>query len=219
MGNMISGILKRIYRYRLRDKSFVIISNNCWGAEIYRTLNRQYNTPFVGLFLFGPCYIKLIENFDVYLSQNLLFKDKSIYFDKKPTYPVGCLNDIEIHFMHYKNEQEAVEKWQRRLERMKKEVDKDNYYYKICDRDGATKDIVDRFLRLPLKNKISFGIENNNSSDHILIKNKGNNKEVPDGATLYQISYKYVDILGWIISGKKRKSFYSFIKNFAGVRI
>jgi uncharacterized protein (DUF1919 family) len=55
----------------LKDKNFVIISDNCWGGEVYQWFKRPYNSPFIGLFLNGPCYIKLLSNFDYYMNQEL----------------------------------------------------------------------------------------------------------------------------------------------------
>ncbi len=60
----------------LQDKNFVIISNNCWGGEIYSWFKRPYNSPFIGLFLNGPCYLKLLSNFDYYMSLDLNFVAK-----------------------------------------------------------------------------------------------------------------------------------------------
>ena len=171
--NFLSYILKTIDKLRLNNNNFVIISNNCWGAEIYNSVNRKYNTPFVGLFVYGPCYIKLLENFEFYMSQELKFRENSIYQIIKPNYPVGYLIDIEIHFLHYDSEIDAKEKWYRRIKRMNQVLDKNNYYFKMCDRDRTDKEIIDRFHNLPFKNKISFGIKGNNSLYHILIGNSG----------------------------------------------
>ena len=46
----------------LKDINFVIISDNCWGGSVYQWLDRPYNSPFVGLGIYGDCYIKLLSN-------------------------------------------------------------------------------------------------------------------------------------------------------------
>ena len=139
----------------LGDKPFVVISNNCFGAEVYQWYQRPYNTPFIGLFIYGPCYFKLLSNFDHYMDQDLEFIEKSKYTEPHRAwlYPIARLDDIEIHFSHYENEEIAREKWTRRTARMKKEKDKDNYFFKICDRDGNDK-LIEDFHRLPYKKKI-----------------------------------------------------------------
>lgn len=60
---------------KLTNKDFTIISNNCWGAFVYQKFNLQYNTPFVGLFLFAPDYIKLLKNFENMINNKLTFID------------------------------------------------------------------------------------------------------------------------------------------------
>ena len=76
-------------RAALRNKDFVIISNNCWGGQVYQWYQLPYNTPFVGMFIYGPCYIKLLKNFDHYMAQELKFGAVSIYKDRAKTYPLG----------------------------------------------------------------------------------------------------------------------------------
>ena len=52
----------------LKNKDFVIISDNCWGGAVYQWYDRPYNSPFVGLGIYGECYIKLLSNFDYYMN-------------------------------------------------------------------------------------------------------------------------------------------------------
>ena len=98
------SVTKRIDKILYRKNNFVVVSNNCWGAEIYKRLDLEYNTPFVGLFFYGPDYIKLLENFDYYMNKELSFVNESKWSKKTILFPIGKLDDIEIHFMHYKNE-------------------------------------------------------------------------------------------------------------------
>ncbi|WP_010182680.1 DUF1919 domain-containing protein [Aquimarina agarilytica] len=132
---------RRIYQ----NKNFVVISNNCWGAEIYKRLGIKYNTPFVGLFIFGPDYLKLLSNFDHFINLELNFKQESKWIKNTKQYPIGYLDDIEIHFLHYVNNDEAKSKWTKRLKRMNEIKDKDHFYFKICDREHATNDIIIKF--------------------------------------------------------------------------
>ena len=113
----------------INDKEFVIISNNCWGGSAYQWYKKPYNTPFVGLFIYGSCYMKLLKDFDYYMSQKLAFTSKSKYPSTGKTYPIGMLKDIEIHFEHFKSEDEAREKWERRAARMLQVTNVDNYFF------------------------------------------------------------------------------------------
>lgn len=203
MKNIVRQVLTRVIRREeklmLRNSRYVIISNNCWGAEIYRWLKKEYNTPFVGLFLHGPCYLKLLSNFEILIKKEIIFTDKSVYLKEKPDYPIGLIGDIEIHFMHYHDEDEAKQKWDRRVKRMLEEENFDNYYFKICDRDGVSTETMKEFHSLPFKNKISFSVnELNGIANHIVVRNDNQADSVPDGVILYKMAFKYVDVIKWI---------------------
>lgn len=111
---IIYPIINFVPRRRLRNKEFTIICDNCWAGKVYSELGIPYQTPFVGLFIFSPDYIKLLNNLDYYLKsggQSLRFVRESKYikeFDN--SYPLALLDDIEIHFLHYQSESEAREK-------------------------------------------------------------------------------------------------------------
>ncbi|WP_186525834.1 DUF1919 domain-containing protein [Seonamhaeicola sediminis] len=190
----------------LGDKPFVIISNNCWGGSLYQWYKRPYNSPFVGLFLYGPCYIKLLQNFEYYINQDLVFVDRSKYPDRKKTYPLALLGDIEVHFTHYDNEEEAKKKWKRRVERMLKEKNLDNYFFKICDRERTTKEHLKAFHNLPFKNKISFAIYDDSElkkiDNHVKVKEsaKKNKNIVPNGKKMFKLTFLYFDPNRWLMN-------------------
>jgi uncharacterized protein (DUF1919 family) len=58
---------------------FTIISNNCWGAGAYHEADLPYQTPFVGLWILGPDYIKLLRNLKEYLFGRIDFTNVSRY--------------------------------------------------------------------------------------------------------------------------------------------
>jgi len=215
----INNLSNKLDQKLISDKEFVIISNNCWGAEVYLNLKKQYNTPFIGTFLFGPDYIKLLERFDHYMSQPLQFTTKSIWTDNAVTYPIGKLDDIEVHFMHYKNEEDAETKWNRRLARMYQTKDKNNYYFKISERDLVTADIIEKFHTLPFENKISFSAAPINSGAHVIIKKEAGEESVPDGANLYRVAFRYVDVLKWMKTGKISVNWYSKMKSITSIAL
>lgn len=142
-----------------RNRSFTIVSNNCWGGGIYEDLNLEYCSPTVGLFFYAPCYIEFIDNLDFMLEQDLQFVSKSKYDisnkyreDNKRYYPIGVLGSIEIHFLHYNSEKDAFEKWNYRKVR----IDKKNLFVKFCDRDLCNRDLINRFDALNFPKKIFF---------------------------------------------------------------
>lgn len=149
-------LLESIYKRALKNKSFSVISNNCWAGIMYGHLGLPYNTPFVGLFIMAPDYVKLLKNLDViYADFKFIkyFESKYVDYLEKKNYPIGVLpGNIEIHFLHYKSEEEALVKWKRRLKRLNMQ----NLIIKNCEQNLCTSDIIREFDKLPFKNKVCF---------------------------------------------------------------
>lgn len=154
------AITKRIRRNRINKENFTIISNNCWGGLIYQSYGLEYQTPTIGLFIMPDDYLKFISNLRFYVNQKLVFinpKDSKYYTLLKyksnwGTYPIGKLHDIEIHFLHYKTDDEARKKWYRRVSR----INYNYIIYKFNDQNFCTKEQIDKFMELNLPNKICF---------------------------------------------------------------
>ena len=73
----------------------------------------------------------------------------------KRNYPIGILGgDVEIHFLHYISEAEALEQWNRRLLR----VNYNNLFILFSDTEPEEfrEDLLERFDKLPFENKIFF---------------------------------------------------------------
>lgn len=144
--------------FLLKNKTFSIISNNCWGGRVYQRYGMQYTSPTVGLTFYADEYIKFVSNLKYYLSLDLKFIPKTesryyeFYQEKEKYYPIGLLGDVEIVFLHYKSEQEAYEKWNRRKAR----INWDNVIVKFNDQNRATEEHIRQFDALPYKNKICF---------------------------------------------------------------
>lgn len=149
-------------RFTIKNKNFTIISNNCWGGFIYQMLKLPYNTPTIGLFFYGNDYVKFCKNIKEYLNKEMIFikcQDSKYYNELKNNreheYPIGKINDIEIHFLHYKDEYEAVDKWKRRCER----INWNKIIFKFSQRDLCDKSDIEEFMKLEHKNKICFTYE------------------------------------------------------------
>lgn len=192
-------------RQKLKSSNFIIVANNCWGYELYSATGREYNTPFVGLFLMTECYIRLLENFDECINAELKFTQKSKYGDSEKHYPVGLLpHDIEIHFLHYSSQEEALIKWNRRIRRLKDAIEKGaELYIKLCDSEGWTLEQISKFHKLPFRNKISLGVKEFESDAHVYVPNmRQPSGRIFDGAKLYKKRYRYFDITIWILEGR-----------------
>ena len=140
----------------IRSRDFSIISSNCAGTLPYRFLKMSYTSPTVNLFFYAPCYLKFVKNLEHYLSVPLEFKSRSSYKEgdkvraNNGQYPLGRLDDIEIHFMHYSSKSDAYEKWNRRKQR----INFDNLILTFTDKDLCTPELLREFDDLPFDNKI-----------------------------------------------------------------
>ena len=144
----------------MKNKTFTIISNNCVGGYIYQHFGLKYRTPTAGLFLEAEDFLKLCTDYKRYFSKEIQFiaceqsKNYEIFkdSDRWGEYPIGKIDDIEIYFMHYKSEEEAREKWYRRVSR----INEKNVIFLYSENEGCSQNFVKRFMMLPSKDKICF---------------------------------------------------------------
>lgn len=191
---------KKLLKTTVNQRDFTIFSNDCYGGEIYRWFDIEYNTPFIGLFLLAPCYIKLLKNPSYYFSLNLEFIDHSSYaeFDssvgKIGKYPIGKLDDIEVHFIHYHSEEEARLKWTRRIKR----INWTNIKVKFsADKDYATEELLSEFHKLSYEQKVSFSkIPYPAIKDNIVVS-----KYEVNAKALFRNSLLNFDLTEWLDKG------------------
>lgn len=143
-------------RRRLRNHSVTVISNNCWGGFMLKYHHLPFNTPFIGLFVMPEDYIKILENPELLKTPlHFISKAESRYPDAhENTYPIGVIGDgVEIHFLHYRDEDEARAKWERRVRR----INWSNAIVKFSDEVGPTPpELIKRFDSLPYRCKVCF---------------------------------------------------------------
>jgi uncharacterized protein (DUF1919 family) len=195
-------------RLRLKNKSFTIISNNCVGGGIYHKLGIPYSSPTVGLFFFSEDYIRFLEHFEYYIKQPLQFKESSIYKEanelkKIIPYPIATLgDDVEIHFLHYRSQKEAVEKWDRRMKR----INRANLFFIYSDGGGAVagaglydfhEDYLNRYEKLPFSNKIFFSSKPRQGKSVVFIRDYQDAMHVDD-STCNRKYEKYINIIKWL---------------------
>lgn len=97
-------------RARLKNKDITLICSNCAGGIIYHWLGLKFNSPFINLYMTGEDYIKALENWNEFLNAEILEDTHN-----NMSYPVGIgYLGIKIHFMHYANFEEAINKWNER---------------------------------------------------------------------------------------------------------
>ncbi|KXT44169.1 hypothetical protein HMPREF2531_04019 [Bacteroides intestinalis] len=193
----------RLQRLELMNRTFTIISNNCWGGHVYRYFGLSYNSPTIGLFFFAQDYIKFVENLPFYINKELSFisLEESHYCDKLREYggecincPIGRLADIEIIFMHYKTENEAAAKWQRRVQR----INWNNLILKMSEQNGSTINDLKAFDALPYKKKVLFVTRDYGLKSQVIFKEFMNRGNIPDDTSNFK---RYVNLVD-LINGK-----------------
>lgn len=191
--------LAPLHRRRLRNRDFTIVSDDCWGAEIYRHLDIPYNTPFVGGFLFAPCYLQLLTDLRGYLEGPVEFTTTSRYESVNqerarglaPSYPIAVLgNDVEIHYNHY-DDDEAPAKFERRVQRMNYD---DLFVKTAADRNGWTTPLLEQFDALPHPRKLCLsGRPLPTVGSAVPVRSYTSN-----GTSLFSISLAQFDLIGWL---------------------
>lgn len=145
---------------KLQNTDFSIICNNCLGGFIYQHYNLEYRTPTLGLFIVAKDYIKFLSNIKFYLSNKLEFitPEESIHYEEFKEYakfikfPIAKLYDINVFFMHYKDEEEAEEKWYRRINK----INWNNLFIIMAENETFDYDVLKQFDNLCFENKVCF---------------------------------------------------------------
>lgn len=126
---------------RLKESNITIISNNCWGGVVYHTLGLECRSPFKNLFLEDADYIRLLQNLRYYMECDMQFGEYKVDVHSKEKYPVMMLGDVSIHCNHDKIPECAIEKWNRRKQKM-------NYENLFIEMYTEEEEAADEFLEL-----------------------------------------------------------------------
>jgi uncharacterized protein (DUF1919 family) len=155
-----------------------------------------YATPLIGTFLLAPCYLAVARDCERILRSPLEFVAESRYPEinerrQSHWYPVGRLADgVEIQFLHYASQDEAADKWARRLER----TAFDRLFFKLsADKDRFEDADLAAFDALPIR-KIAFSAKLHPGLKSVVT--------IPDytvdGKLLYPIALAHFDIVAWL---------------------
>jgi uncharacterized protein (DUF1919 family) len=195
-------------RSKLKNKTFSIISNNCISGGIYHKFGLPFSTPTVWCFFFPAEYIKFLENLKGHLNQPLQFTTQTKHPSAQQlrqtiqrNYPIGVLGgDVEIHFLHYHTDEDAREKWNRRLAR----INWDNLFFLFSDSEPQefTQTLLERYEKLPFEHKLFFSsTPQPNSKCTVYVKDCFGSASVSD-STRNRKYEKYVDLTKWF-NGEK----------------
>ncbi len=125
---MTNELSQQKYIDKLKNKDFTIIARDCIGGVLYHQLKMKFLTPTINLFLTPEDFNYFVLYLKDYIDGEMV-ESKNEEVD----YPVGILSPnadssvkkpIKIHFMHYDNFKNALDKWNER----KKRINYDNLY-------------------------------------------------------------------------------------------
>lgn len=175
---------------------FCIIANNCWGAEVYKRYNKPFNTPIIGLYFYPEDYLNFISDLRKNLTTEVSFIKESRNIQNQK-HPVGVINDIEVHFLHYDSEEEAYDKWTRRCKRVPEDISK--LHFKFDDRDGATPEHIQRFHSMKHPLSICFTKDDYPElPNNLRIPMSGSEPNVMDGYDQFYVADNYFSLDDWI---------------------
>ena len=128
------------------------------GGYVYQYYGIEYNTPTVGLLFDTEDFLKICKSPRKYLTkepeiieiEECLHAGPLSQLDKWGTYPVGRIDDVEIYFMHYPTQEEALSKWIRRCKR----VNYDNMVLMLLENETCSEEIIREFCELDFPNKV-----------------------------------------------------------------
>jgi len=157
LGRLAYRAVMPLRRRRLRNRRVSIISNDCFSSFMYQYYRTEFNSPFVGLFIMPDDYLDLLAQPDLLhapmqmaTAADSRFRDRLAHL---PSYPLGILpGGREIHFLHYRDADQALAKWTRRLRRL----DMTNCIVKFSENNGCTPAHLRRFDALPYREKVAF---------------------------------------------------------------
>ena len=131
------SIIIKIIKRKVNFSDVSLISMNCIGGVLYHDIESKFLSPTVNLFFTAPDFIKFVNNIDYYLSLTPMVHTSE-------DYPIGVLDDIMIHFMHYNSCEDALSKWEQR----KKRINKDRLFVIMVEQNGFTNKEFEQFLNI-----------------------------------------------------------------------
>lgn len=163
-----------LYKKIITDKP-TIIAEACYGGYIYNQLGMKFYSPFINTRIFERDYLRLLYNFEYYMSQNIkLARDiqdieemeasigqKEISWGKMG-YPIAELGDIALHAIHANNLNQYFKEWNRR----KLRINWDNIWIMMIIESD---EMAEQFSKIKYKNKVGFYFKKTDCEDIVCL--------------------------------------------------
>lgn len=182
-----------LFRKKLINEKFSLISCNCIGGVIYHDLNHEFLSPTINLFMSARDFVKFAESLEYYLELEL----QPIMSDRQ--YPMAELGDLKLYLVHYKDFDSARAKWDERCKR----INYSNLFFIFTDRDDFSEDLLVRIDSIPFK-KILFSHKKYEIYDWCCYMPEFKNNTEVDDLTRYANCFgvrnyeKHFDFIKWL---------------------
>ena len=180
---------------QLPRKPFSIISDDCWGGQVYRHHKLPYLSPTVGLQVMHTDYISFIQNLQQ--PDFLDFKEEALT-NKYPTIrnPYALLLCV-----HYESAKRAIEAFKRRYHRMVWEnlyfkIDFGKPWYSAADVDAWNQMRLPRSIALVYPKLHKRGVPINHVHNAVTVENWRR-----DGSKMYFASRRHFDLMRFLSTG------------------
>lgn len=188
------------YRAQLENADFSLLCNNCLGGILYHDLGLEFKSPTINMYFKADDYIEFLENLDFYLSCDIKGGGE---IPHEGGY-IGVLNGkVKLYGIHYKSQDELIDKWNSRRTR----VNKDNLFVIGSYRDDCNDELARRFCELPYPNKVFFSHKDLLYSDCVVLM-PGCHGEAPAADKMKSCKLRaydaVFDFVQWINNGIKR---------------
>jgi uncharacterized protein (DUF1919 family) len=188
------GFARRYQHRRLLRRDFTIISDDCWGGQIYSVFGLKCHSPFIGMGVTAHEYIDFLNHFFDEGALDVL--GVSTRADGK--YHLIQTRHALLHGMHY----DSAEDFRHTYERRCKTILRDRVFIKIdFGKKKYTADDIARWNALKLPNSVALYPD----LPRFRALNIHNGVALPDwkldGAKQFHISCRRFDIFTWLNHG------------------
>lgn len=151
-------------------ENVTFISQNCIGGVIYHDMGQKFLSPTINLYFMANDFIKFVQNLEYYLNKELVMRNDTEVV-------TGLLDDIEIYFLHYHTNEEALEKWNERKQR----INKNKIFVIQTDRDGFDDNSFEEFKKIKYNKALITKNEKWENEEFVIYLPKYKNEDcVPD---------------------------------------
>lgn len=187
----------------LKKNPPTILSNNCWGGITYHSLDLEFTSPLINMFVRDGSYLKLLSNLRYYMETPLEDGGTAVNPVTGEVYPLGKCGDVTLHFNHASSFEEANRDWEKR----KKRINWDNLFVMMYT---ESKKSADAFDLLPYEKKICFVPFNSDKASHRYVElcEKKGMEDVPFWAIVNGMAsgtYPYYDVVDLVENANVRK--------------